>query len=350
MKDDARQDTGGGIPASPFRLGVVGVGSLGFHHTRIARDLPATRFIGIHEADPERARKVGEELGVRNFPTLEGLLDEVDAVIIATPTSTHRDVAVAALERGIHVFIEKPIAPSLEAADEILDAAARGGALVQVGHVERFNTAVVGARPHLDQPLFIESHRLAPFTERGTDVAVVLDLMIHDVDLVGSLVGRPVQEFQAAGAPVLTPSVDIANARITYEGGAVANLTSSRVSLERLRKVRIFQRSGYLSLDLAAGTGEFLRLKKELPAFQPGPEAEAAMAGLLARDLSSIIERIPLHAEPAEPLRREQDSFREAAMGRIPPAVSGVEGRSALEVALAIEARILRHVADTRSS
>jgi predicted dehydrogenase len=332
------------------RFGVAGVGSLGFHHARIARDLPGVRFSGIFEARPARADEVQKELGVHAFASLEDLLDSVDALVVATPTTTHRDVAVAALERGIHVFIEKPIAPTLEEADEILDAAQRGGALVQVGHVERFNAAVVGARPYLDQPLFIESHRLAPFTERGTDVAVVLDLMIHDVDLVGSLIGRPVQEFQAAGAPVLTPSVDIANARITYEGGAVANLTSSRVSLERLRKIRIFQRSGYLSLDLAAGTGEFLRLKRDLPALAPGADAEAAMAGLLATDLSSIIERVPLAGEAGEPLRREQESFRDAILGTAPPAVPGIEGRNALEVALAIEARILRHVADTRTS
>ncbi len=339
-----------GTGTGGFRLGVIGVGSLGFHHARIGRDLPGVTFAGVFEASPERAASVAKELGIRAFPSMAALLDEVNGVIIATPTTTHRDVAIEAANRGVHVFIEKPIAPTLEEADEILDAASRAGVLVQVGHVERFNAAVVGARPYLDTPLFIESHRLAPFTERGTDVAVVLDLMIHDVDLVGSLVGRPVEEFQAAGAPVLTPSVDIANARITYEGGAVANLTSSRVSLERLRKVRIFQRSGYLSLNLADGTGEFLRLKRDLPALQSGSEAEAAIAGLLARDVWSILERIPLSAEPAEPLRREQESFRDAALGGRPPAVSGVEGRNALEVALAIEARILRHVADTRSS
>jgi predicted dehydrogenase len=289
-------------------------------------------------------------LGVPSFPTLEALLEQVDGLIIATPTSSHREVAVAALQRGIHVFIEKPIAGSLEDADAILDAAQAGGALVQVGHVERFNAAVVGARPYIEDPLFIESHRLAPFTERGTDVAVVLDLMIHDVDLVGSLVGRPVQSFEAAGAPVLTPSVDIANARIVYEGGAVANLTSSRVSLDRLRKIRIFQRSGYLSLNLATGTGEFLRLKRSLPALERATASPEALAGMLATDLTDILERIPLSAEPAEPLRREQEAFRDAALGYAEPAVPGIEGRQALEVALAIEARILRHVADSRPS
>ncbi len=335
----------------PLRLGVAGVGSLGYHHLRIAGELPGATRVGFFDPREERAREVAEALGARPFPTLESLLDEVEALIVVTPTSTHREVAVAALRRGIHVFIEKPIAPSLEEADAILEAAREGGALVQVGHVERFNSAVVGAEPYLDEPLFIESHRLAPFTERGTDVAVVLDLMIHDVDLVQSLVRRPVEEIRATGAPVLSPSVDIANARIAFEGGAVANLTASRVSMERLRKVRIFQRSGYLSLNLAEGTGEFLRLKASLPALDPEAAAAAHLTGgLLALDLSAIVERIPLRAEPAEPLRREQDAFRDAVRGRIPPAVSGLEGRQALEVALSIESTILRHVAHSRTS
>jgi len=346
-----------------LRIGVVGVGSLGFHHTRIARDLPGVRMMGFHEPRPDRTREVEGELGVPGFGRLDELLEQVDALIIATPTTTHRDVAVAALERGIHVFIEKPIAPSLDEADEILEAAERGGAVVQVGHVERFNTAVVAARPYLDQPVFIESHRLAPFTTRGTDVAVVLDLMIHDVDLVGSLVGAPVSEIHATGVPVLTPSVDIANARIQYETGAVANLTASRVSAERMRKLRIFQRSGYLSLDLAAGTGEFLRLRTELPALTaPAPGTEGGVgfpAGVggtgsggaeppVAPDLWSLVERIPLQAPEEEPLRREQESFVDAISRGVTPEVTGREGRTALEVALAIESRILSHVADSR--
>jgi predicted dehydrogenase len=334
----------------PLRLGVAGAGSLGFHHARIARDLPGAVLVGFYEPREDRAAEVAEELGIRAFPDLESLLAGIDALVVATPTVTHRDVALPALERGIHVLIEKPIAPDLPEADAILEAARASGAVVQVGHVERFNSAIVGALPHLDEPLFIESHRLAPFTERGTDVAVVLDLMIHDVDLVQSLVGRTATEIHATGVPVLTPSVDIANARITFEGGAVANLTASRVSMERLRKVRIFQRSGYLSLDLAAGTGTFLRLKGELPALAGDASGAALPAGLQARDLGSIVERIPLHAEPAEPLRREQESFRDAALGLREPAVSGVEGRNALATALTIESRILSHVAHSRST
>jgi predicted dehydrogenase len=331
------------------RVGVAGVGSLGYHHTRIARDVDGTRLEGFFEPRTERAREVTEELGVPATDSLDQLLERIDALIIATPTSTHAFVALAALQRGIHVFIEKPIAASLEEADEILAAADRYGALVQVGHVERFNSALVAAEPYLDEPLFIESHRLSPFTERGTDVAVVLDLMIHDVDLVGSLVGHPMRAISATGVPVLTPSVDIANARIEFEGGAVANLTASRVSMDKLRKLRIFQRSGYLSLDLAAGTGEFLRLKAQLPALEGTDGDPSSLQSLTARNLWSLVDRIPLSSDDTEPLRREQEAFHQAIQGRRTPVVSGRDGRDALEVALSIEARIMSHVADSRT-
>ncbi len=332
-----------------LRLGVAGVGSLGFHHARIARELADVRMMGFFDPEADRAKEVSAELDIHAFPSLEALLGAVDGVVVASPTKTHAAVASAALERGVHVFIEKPIASTLEEADQILTAAGTSGAVVQVGHVERFNAALIGASPFLDSPLFIESHRLAPFTERGTDVAVVLDLMIHDVDLVASLVGGPIQDIQATGVPILTESVDIANARLTFENGAVANLTASRVSTERLRKLRIFQRSGYLSLNLAEGTGKYLRLKQDLPALQALSGADAS-SGRLAPDLESIVETVPLTAEPTEPLRRELESFRDSILDGTLPAVSAREGRDALATALAIEARIMSHVADTRSS
>lgn len=338
----------GSRPEAPLRLGVVGAGSLGFHHLRIARELERVDLVGFYEILPERAAEVSRGLGVRACRSYGALLDGVDALIVATPTRTHAAVATAALARGIHAFIEKPIAATLGEADRILAAAADAGVTVQVGHVERFNTAVLGARPYLETPLFIESHRLAEFTERGTDVAVVLDLMIHDVDLVASLVGAPVEEIQATGIPVLTDSVDIANARIRFRGGAVANLTASRVSADRMRKLRIFQRSGYLSLDLAAGKGVFLRLKRELPALAR-PGAVPLPAGERPADLAALVERIPLGAEPLEPLRRELESFRDAVLGGTPPVVGGGEGRDALATALAIEERIMTHVAHTRT-
>jgi predicted dehydrogenase len=325
-----------------IRAGVVGTGSLGFHHTRILRDLEEVEFIGFHDADPERAAFVSAELGVTGFPELDALLDQVDAIVVAVPTLAHEAVAVAALERGIHVMIEKPIAPSLESAGRILAAAGTGGALVQTGHVERFNPAILAAEEYLQSPLFIESHRIAPFVARGTDVAVVLDLMIHDVDLVNALVRAPVKEISATGIPVLTPSVDIANARITYETGAVANLTASRVSMKRERKLRIFQRSGYLSLNLAEGTGEFLRLKSEITGMGGG------LADIPPEGLLGLVERISLQGDGVEPLRRELEAFRDAILGRREVVVSGEDGRNALAMTLDIEERIRSHVADTR--
>jgi len=325
------------------RIGVVGVGALGRHHARILSTLEGVEVAGVHDADANRARTVGEEHGVPVRETLEALLDHADAVVVAVPTTAHEEVAVAALRRGIAVLVEKPLAPDVAAADRILAVAAETGAVVQTGHSERFNPAVVAAEGYLDTPLFVESHRMAPFTPRSTDVAVVLDLMIHDVDLVMSLVGTPLRELAASGVPVLTPSVDIANARLSFEGGAVANLTASRVSLDRMRKIRIFQRSGYVSLDLAAGTGEFLRLKRELPAFQGRPAP-----GFTAMDLTEIVERVPLTGDGEEPLRRELENFRDAVRGVARPAVSGADGRAALNVALAIQERIENHVVDTR--
>ena len=325
-----------------IRVGVVGTGSLGFHHARILRDVEGVEMSGIYEARAARAHEVARDLGVQAWGSVEELLDESHAVVVAVPTSAHEEVARAALSRGVHVLIEKPMAASLEEADRILEIAETAGCLVQIGHVERFNQAIRAAEPYLDRPLFIESHRMAPFSPRSTDVAVVLDLMIHDVDLVQSLVGRPIVDIAASGMPVLTPTIDIANARITFEGGAVANLTASRVSMERMRKLRIFQRSGYLSLDLAGGSGEFLRLKRDLPLFagngEPHPEPPP-------EGLAALVERIVLEGDGAEPLRKELENFRDAVAGVGEPAVSGAQGRRALEVTLSIEERIRSHVA-----
>jgi predicted dehydrogenase len=327
-----------------LRVGVAGTGSLGFHHARILRDVEGVAMAGFFEIRPERADEVGRELGLQAYPALEELLEATDALVVAVPTVEHESVAVPALERGIHVLVEKPLAPDLASADRILSAAEATGAVVQVGHVERFNPALLAAEGYLERPLFIESHRIAPFVPRSTDVAVVLDLMIHDVDLVCGLVGDPIQDIAAAGIPVLTPNVDIANARLTFQGGAVANLTASRVSMEKMRKLRIFQRSGYLSLNLAEGTGEFLRLKEDPPGLVGGsgfPE------GFPDQGIAGLVDRIPLKGQAVEPLRSELESFRDACLGRRDPAVSGRDGREALSVTLSIEERIRSHVADS---
>jgi predicted dehydrogenase len=306
---------------------------LGYHHVRILRDLQGPAFAGFFDARPERAEQVARELGVVAHPSLEALLEQVDAVTIVVPTPAHFAVAREVLGRGIHALIEKPIATTLDEADEMLALARANGALVQTGHVERFNRAIRAALPFVDAPRFIESDRLAPFNPRGADVAVVLDLMIHDIDLVHTLVGGRAAEVSAVGVPVLTPFVDIANARLTFDSGAVANITASRVSRERMRKLRIFQQSGYLSLDLGAGEGEFFRLRGDI-------DLAALAAAPLA--LEQFVERIPVRADEGEPLRLEFESFLAAVRGEAPVAVTGEAGRDALAVALRIVADIER--------
>lgn len=295
--------------------------------------MPDAELVGFHEANAERAAKVASELGVRAVPTLEALLDAVDAATIVVPTPAHFAVASKALEQGKHLLIEKPIAATLDEADALLAIAARTGALVQTGHVERFNRALRAARPYIEAPRFVESNRLAQFNPRGSDVAVVLDLMIHDIDLVRTLVGGRVGAVAAVGVPVLTPFVDIANARIDFESGAVANITASRVSRERMRKLRIFQPSGYMSLDLGSGHGEFYRVRHDVDVTEL-VKSGAGMEGL--------VERIPLDAPEGEPLRLEFESFLAAVRGEAPVAVSGRDGREALAVALTIVQEIER--------
>ncbi|HEX5723862.1 MAG TPA: Gfo/Idh/MocA family oxidoreductase [Longimicrobiaceae bacterium] len=320
--------------SAPVRVGVLGVGSLGFHHARILREVPGAVLAGVFDTSAARLAQVASELEVRAFRSQAELLAGVDAAVVAVPTTAHAEVALAALEAGVHLLIEKPIASSLEEADRIVEAAEARGLTVATGHVERFNGALRACEAYLEEPRFIESHRLAPFGPRGTDVAVVLDLMIHDIDLVLGLVGRPVEHLDAVGVPVLTGSADIANARVSFAGGAVANITASRVSFERMRKVRFFQHSGYISLDLAKGTGEFLRLKQGATL----PEGDLSLLSLM-----NIVERVELSSDGAEPLRAELEAWIAAVRGERPVVVSGRDGRDALAVALRIMESIDRH-------
>jgi predicted dehydrogenase len=295
--------------------------------------MESVELAGFVESRDERASQVSTELGVRRYDSEADLLSDVDALTIVVPTPAHYDVARAALAAGKHVFIEKPITATLEQAEEILELARSNGVLVQIGHVERFNRAVRAALPYVSRPRFIESERLALFSLRGADVAVVLDLMIHDIDLVLTLVGDTAEEISAVGVPVLTPMLDIANARVTFSSGAVANITSSRISRDRVRKIRIFQESGYMSLDLAAGSGHFFRLKEKL-------DPARALAGPV--NITDFVDHIPLTAPEGEPLRLEFDSFVAAIKGEAPVVVTGEDGRRALAVALRIVAEIER--------
>ncbi|MCX5766560.1 MAG: Gfo/Idh/MocA family oxidoreductase [Gemmatimonadetes bacterium] len=314
-----------------FAVGVAGTGSLGFHHARILRDVPGMVMKGFYDANAERAAKVAEELGLTAYPTLDAMLAEVDAVSVVVPTPAHHAVAKAAILAGKHVLIEKPITTTLEQADELVALAKQHGVLVQIGHIERFNRAIRAALPYVDQPMFLDSDRLAPFSPRGSDVAVVLDLMIHDIDLLLTLTGAKVKDMSATGIPVLTPFPDIANARLTFENGAVATITASRVSKDRMRKLRIFQRNGYLSLDLGAGTGELYRLRSDV---------DLVELARTAQPLEAFVERVPLEAPEGEPLRLELESFAAALRGEAPVAVTGEAGREALAVAL----RIMRDI------
>src|SRR3954468_11273794 len=300
--------------ARDVRIGVIGAGALGYHHVRILRDVPGAKLVGFFEARGERAAQVATELGVRAFERVEDLIEAVDAATVVVPTPAHYEVAKAALGAGKHLLIEKPIAATLAQADELLAIAKRTGALVQTGHVERFNRAVRAALPYVEEPRFVEIDRLAPFNPRGPRRAVVLDLMIHDIDLVRTFVGGGVASVSAVGVPVLTPFVDIANARITFEAGAVANITASRVSRERMRKLRIFQQSGYISLDLAAGSGEFYRLRGDVDFTALVRDAQGAQA------LESFVERVSLEAAEGEPLRLELEAFVQAVAGQAPVA------------------------------
>jgi predicted dehydrogenase len=315
------------------RIGVVGAGSLGYHHIRILRDVPGAQLVGFYERSSERATTVATDLGVPAAASLGELLDATDALTIVVPTPAHHAVAKAALERGKHVLIEKPIAVTLEEADELLALARRAGVIVQTGHVERFNRAIRAALPHVSSPRFVESNRLAPFNPRGSDVAVVLDLMIHDIDLVRTLVGGHVTSVEAVGVPVLTPFVDIANARLTFDSGAVANITASRVSKDRTRKLRMFQSSGYLSLDLGTGLGEFYRLR---------PGLDLAALSKAPRAIDDFVERVALDAPEGEPLRLEFESFVTSIREGGPVVVTGEDGREALAVALGIVQEIER--------
>ncbi len=302
------------------RVGVIGTGALGFHHARLYRTLPEAQLVGVYDHHPGRGAEVGRQLDTVAFPTLEALLEQVEAVSVVVPTRAHAEVGLAVLARGVSALIEKPLAATLESAEQLVRAAAASGATLQVGHVERFNRAVRAATPYLDGPRFLQCERLAPFQPRGTDVAVVLDLMIHDLDLVLELVHAEVTEVRATGAPLLTPHVDIANARVEFANGAVALVTASRVTPKRTRTLRIFQHTGYFSLDLAQGSGHYYELK----------EGWQTMG---ARKLEDIVRHVKLSAPEAEPLALELASFVRAVRGDGDVVVSGAAGLQALTLA-----------------
>jgi predicted dehydrogenase len=306
----------------PVRIGVVGAGGWGRNHVRVLKSLPEVELVGVSDRDPERRRAVESEEGVRGFEDLAALAREgLDAVTIAVPTPAHHAVALDAIARGLHLLVEKPIASTIAEADEILARARERGLVLSVGHVERWNPAFEAVKARSRRPHFVEVHRLAPFNPRGTDVAVVLDLMIHDLDLVLALVGRPVAAVDAIGVAVLSREIDIANARLEFEGGAIANVTTSRISLQKTRKIRVFEEDAYLSADLVSrAVACFRKRSAESGEERPG-------------ETPYRIEQEPVEVSMEEPLTREMRAFAAAVRGEHSGFVTGEEGRAALDVA-----------------
>jgi predicted dehydrogenase len=334
---------------SSLRVGVVGAGAFGRNHLRVYRELEQfgnpVRLAAVIDRDHAVAQEAAAKFGVPPFASVAECLAtmELDAASVCVPTVHHRAAAEELIAAGVDVLIEKPLAPSLEDADAILRLAAERECIVQVGHLERFNPAVTAARRFLNRPMFFESHRLSIFTPRSLDVDVVLDLMIHDLDIVLSLVASPVREVRAVGLPVLSPKVDIANVRVEFESGCVANFTASRVSTERVRKLRFFQPHQYLSLDFAR---QDLLMIDVTAAAGMDPAKLVAMAELLkasGEHPSAGLSLNKVQVEPGEPLRLEIASFLEAVRMRSAPVVSGEDGRAALKLALEINQAIAAH-------
>jgi predicted dehydrogenase len=306
-----------------IRVAVVGAGEFGHNHARVYREVRDAEFVGVYDKNSERSQQVATEFQTRALVSLDELRDLADAVSVAVPTVEHAAVGCRLMEMGLDVLVEKPMATNLAEADELLQSAKKFGRILQVGHVERFNPAVLAVEPILNHPLFFEVHRLGVFTARSLDVDVIYDLMIHDLDILLTLVNENVTEVKAVGIPVLTDKVDIAHARLEFAGGAVANVTASRVSTERVRKMRFFQQHEYISLDYARRDALRVAVRK------PGPQPEFAF------------EKLP--AQAVEPLRAELEAFVESVRTRREPRTSGRAGRAALELAERVMASIQEH-------
>src|SRR5438128_3761313 len=314
-----------GAQNKAIRVAVVGCGEFGCNHARVYKEMEGANLVGVYDSDAARAGKFAVEFGARTFGSVDELRGVVDAASVAVPTIAHAQVGCRLMEQGIDVLVEKPMAATLEEADELVDSARRNKRILQVGHVERFNPAVLAVESILNRPLFFEVHRLGVFTPRSLDVDVIYDLMIHDLDILLALVGEPVTEVKAVGIPVLTDKVDLAHAALELKGGAVANVTASRVSTERVRKMRFFQQHEFISLDYARRDALRIGVKKL------GPQPEFGFE--------------KLNAPAVEPLHAELEAFVAASRSRREPRTNGAAGRAALELASRVMASIQEHAA-----
>ena len=324
----------------PINIGVIGVGHLGQHHVKHYKNIKDANLIGIFDIDNDRAEKIGIKYDVPIFQKIEYLLGQVDAVSIVTPTPNHIETARQCIDKKKHVFIEKPITVTLEEADELLKLSKEKDVLIQVGHIERLNPALIALKSYPIEPKFIEIQRLAPFTERGTDVPVVLDKMIHDIDILLSLVKSPVKTIKATGLSILTKSLDIAHARIQFGNGTVASIMSSRVAKEEVRKVKIFQKNLYTTLDLLLGLTEVYKIIDN-----KDNNSEAVMTVPLN---NSNEKKFIAYEKPKisnkDPLKMELQNFISSIQGKETPIVSGKDGRDALKVAIEIQEMIIKDI------
>ena len=322
-----------------LRVGVIGVGHLGSLHAKMYAEIPSAEFIGVMDTDAARADAIARDLHVASFRTPEELLGRVSAVSIAAPTSAHFELARRAIQAGVHALIEKPMASTIEEASSIVELAKEKKVKVQIGHIERFNPALLALQKYELRPMFVESHRLAQFNPRGTDVAVVLDLMIHDIDIIVSLVHSPVKSIEANGVAVVSDTIDIVNARIQFENGCVANVTASRISQKKMRKMRLFQKDAYISIDFSEGLAEVFRLRDD-------SDTVGKNTMLLGEIDSGAIKRSIVYEQPevkeVNALKYELERFVDAVQNDREPPVTGAEGLRALRLAHDIMDRIDR--------
>jgi predicted dehydrogenase len=311
-----------------LKIGVLGAGHLGKIHLRLLQESSAYELVGFYDSQPQIAAKISREFGYRSFSKVDSLLDEVDVIDIVTPTISHFELGKKALEKGLHIFLEKPITATVEEANELVSLAKDKGLLGMVGQVERFNPALMAANPYINTPMFIETHRLAEFNPRGTDVSVILDLMIHDIDAILSVVQSKVIDVQASGVSIISETPDIANARLRFENGCVANLTASRISMKTMRKSRFFQRDAYVSVD-------FFEKKTEVVRMQNAPESAEDFAMILenAEGVKKQIFFDNPEVKEGNAILMELEHFADAINNNKEPIVSLQAGTSALEVA-----------------
>lgn len=320
-----------------LKIGVVGTGHLGKFHTKLLKEIDNCEFVGIFDVDSERAKLIGEEFSVNVFSSLKEMFNNVDAVSVVTTTSAHYEIVKKAFDADKHVIVEKPITASISQAEELVKIAEDKKLIFQVGHIERFNPALLAVEKYNLKPLFIQTDRLAQFNPRGTDVAVVLDLMIHDIDIILSLIKSKVKEVHASGVAVASDNLDIANARIQFENGAVANVTASRISQKKMRKMRIFQRDAYFSLDFDSGVSEVFRLvpPKEITGNDFISFGELGVGN----QKKVVLYQQPEH-EKINALKHELQLFVNCVLGNKTPVVSGKDGLRALKIAEMIIAKI----------